>query len=84
MTGSCSPAASAAMAAFWSGGSLAPENLPEVAAPPQLLGSAVASAVMLAAVTPEAKLAAQKRARYLQAAVDIANGGNGRISPAAS
>jgi hypothetical protein len=39
---------------------------------------------MLAAVTPEAKLVAQKRARYLQAAVDIANGGNGRISPAAS
>jgi hypothetical protein len=70
------------MAAFWSGGSLAPENLPEVAAPPQLLGSAVASAVMLAAVKPEPKFAGQKRARYVQAAVDIANGGNGRISAA--
>ncbi len=77
-----SPAAWAAMAAFWSGGSLAPENLPEVAAPPQLLGSAVASAVMLAAVKPEPKFAGQKRARYVQAAVDIANGGNGRISAA--
>jgi len=77
-----SPAAWAAVAAFWSGGSLAPENLPEVPAPPQLLGSAVASAVMIAAVSGEPKFAAQKRARYVQAGIDIANGGNGRISPA--
>ncbi len=77
-----SPAAWAAMAAFWSGGSLAPENLPEVAAPPHLLGSAVASAIMLAAVGSDPKLAGQKRAQYLRAAIDIANGGTGRVSPA--
>ena len=78
-----SPAAWAAVAAFWSGGSLAPENLPEVAAPPHLMGSAVVSTVMLAAVKPDAKLADQKRARYVRAAIDIAMGGNGRIDPAA-
>jgi uncharacterized protein DUF6931 len=77
-----SPAAWAAVAAFWSGGSLAPENLPEVAAPPQLLGSAVVSAVTLAAVKSDPKFADQKRARYLRAAIDIAKGGNGRIDPA--
>jgi len=76
------PAAWAAVAAFWSGGSLAPENLPEVAAPPHLLGSAVASAVMLAAVGSGPKLADRKRASYVHAAVDIANGGNGRAGSA--
>ena len=77
-----SPAAWAAVAAFWSGGSLAPENLPEVPAPPHLLGSAVVSAIMLAAVGSDPKLADQKRAQYVRAAIDIANGGTGRISPA--
>jgi hypothetical protein len=76
------PAAWAAVAAFWSGGSLAPENLPEVAAPPHLVGSAVASAVMLAAVGSGPKLADRKRASYLKAALDIANGGNGRANAA--
>lgn len=77
-----SPAAWAAVAAFWSGGSLAPENSPEVPAPPHLLGSAVAGAVMLAAVKTEPQLADQKRARFLASAVDIANGGTGRLAPA--
>ncbi len=77
-----SPAAWAAMAAFWSGGSLAPENLPEVPAPPHLLGSAVAGAVMLAAVQSKPLLAETRRARYLAAAIDIANGGNGRLATA--
>jgi hypothetical protein len=77
-----SPAAWAAVAAFWSGGSLAPENLPEVPAAPHLMGCAVAGAVMLAAVKSEPQLADQKRARYLASAIDIANGGNGRLQPA--
>jgi len=77
-----SPAAWAAVAAFWSGGSLAPENSPEVPVAPHLLGSAVAGAVMLAAVKTEPRLADQKRARFLASAVDIANGGTGRLAPA--
>jgi hypothetical protein len=78
-----SPAAWAAVAAFWSGGSLAPENLPEIPAPAHLRGCAVAGAVMLAAVKSEPQRADQRRERYLASAVDIANGGNGRLAPAA-
>jgi hypothetical protein len=77
-----SPAAWAAVAAFWSGGSLAPENLPEVPAPAHLTGCAVAGAVMLAAVKSEPQFADKKRTRYLASAIDIANGGNGRLQPA--
>jgi hypothetical protein len=74
-----SPAAWAAVAAFWSGGSLAPENLPDVPVPRHLMGTAVAGAVALAAVQSEPARADQKRERYLAAAVDIANGGSGQI-----
>jgi Family of unknown function (DUF6931) len=74
-----SPAAWAAVAAFWSSGSLAPEGLPEVPAPAHLMGCAVAGAVTLAAVKSEPQLADQKRERYLASAIDIANGGTGRL-----
>jgi hypothetical protein len=76
-----SPAAWAAVAAFWSGGSLGPANLSEIPAPPHLIGAAVAGAVTLAAVQTEPELADQKRERYLSAAIDIAKGGTGRIKP---
>jgi hypothetical protein len=75
-----SPAAWAAVAAFWSGGSMSPPNLPEVPAPPHLLGSAVAGAVTLAAVQLEPGMAEQKRERFVAAAVEIANGGTGRLA----
>jgi hypothetical protein len=39
----------AALAAFWCGDNMAPEGLPPVAPPPQLIGIAVSSAVTLAA-----------------------------------
>jgi hypothetical protein len=74
-----SPATWAAVAVFWSGGSLAPTDLPAVPAPPHLLGVAVAGAVTLAAVQTEPQRADQKRAHYLASAIDIANGGNGRV-----
>ena len=73
-----SPAAWAAVAAFWSGGSMAPPNVPDVLAPAHLLGCAVTGAVALTAVVTEPQFADQKRARFVAAAVDIANGGNGR------
>ena len=79
-----SPAAWAAAAALERRGASSPENLPEVPAPPHLMGCAVAGAVMLAAVKSEPELANQKRERYLASAIDIANGGNGRLAPAAS
>ena len=68
-----------AVAAFWSGGSLAPPNLPAVPPPPHLSGVAVCGAVTLAAVQTEPALAEQKRQRYIEIAIDVANGGSGRI-----
>jgi hypothetical protein len=79
-----SPAAWAAVAAFWSGGSLAPADLPAVPAPPHLLGVAVAGAITLAAVQTDPQHAEQKRAHFVAAAIDIANGGNGRVKPPGS
>lgn len=74
-----SPAACAALAAFFSGGSVAPEDLPEVPIAPHCMGVAVAGAVLLASVRTEPQIADQKRQRYIASALDIANGGNGRL-----
>jgi Family of unknown function (DUF6931) len=71
-------AAWAAIAAFWSGGSMAPKDLPEVPPPPHLLGVAVSGAVTLAAVQPDPQQADEKRQRFVAAGVDIANGGSGQ------
>jgi hypothetical protein len=73
------PAAWAAVAAFWSGPSMAPPDLPAVPPAPHLTGVAVFGAVTLAAVQTEAALADEKRQRYIKIAVDIANGGSGRV-----
>jgi Family of unknown function (DUF6931) len=71
----------AAVAAFWSGGSMAPPDLPAVPPAPHLTGVAVAGAVSLAAVRSDPSLADDKRRRYIEIALDIANGGNGRLEP---
>ena len=72
------PSVWAAVAAFWSGPSLAPPDLPAVPPAPHLTGVAVSGAVTLAAVQTEAPLADEKRQRYIKIAIDIANGGSGR------
>ena len=71
------PAAWAAVAAFWSGGSMAPAGLPEVPPGAHLTGVAVAGAVTLAAVQTDPQKADEKRKTFMAAAVNIANGGNG-------
>jgi len=73
------PAAWAAMAAFWSEGSLAPENAPPVPPAENLTSKAVAGAVMLAAVLQQPEISQEKYAFFIQQAVDIANGGNGKV-----
>lgn len=79
-TGYGTPAGWAAMAVFWSGGSIAPPDNPPVAPAPDLTAKAVVGAVLLAAA--EGGEATQIQARYqtlLAQAIDIAQGGSGRV-----
>lgn len=81
------PAAWSAVSVFWSGGSMAPPGSPPVQPAERLCATAVTSTVLLAAVQTEPELADQKYRRFLEAGVDIAQGGSGRpqqASPAAS
>jgi hypothetical protein len=70
------PAGCAAMAAFWSGGSLAPPHVPAVPPGEQLTGHGAASAVMLAAVLNQPEKAEEKHRAFLAFGVDVANGTN--------
>jgi hypothetical protein len=76
-----SPEAWAAVGAFWSGGSMAPEGQPVVPPAEHLTGVAVSGAVMLAAVRVAPERAPARFQRFLAAARDIAAGGAGRIPP---
>ncbi|MDB5407382.1 MAG: hypothetical protein JWL84_2294 [Rhodospirillales bacterium] len=68
----------AAVAAFWSGGSMAPSDAPIVPPGEGLTAAAVAGAVLLAAVQHEPEKSDDKFRAFIAAAVDIANGGSGR------
>lgn len=73
------PARWTAMAAFWSGGSLAPPGAPEAKPPEDLTAKAVAGAVMVAAALDPAKSELRNKL-FLDYGLDIANGGSGRNS----
>jgi hypothetical protein len=73
------PASWAAMAAFWSGGSMAPPDAPAVPPADNLTAKAVAGAVVLAAVQTEPEKAEAKYRRFLDQGIDIAGGGSGRL-----
>jgi hypothetical protein len=70
------PAGCAAMAAFWSGGSLAPPAAPVVPPPEHLTGHGAGCAVMLAAVLSEPEKAEQKHRAFLKLGSDVAAGAN--------
>jgi hypothetical protein len=72
-----SPAAYAALGAYWAEGSLAPPGAPEVPPDPALSPTAVSSAVLLAAVVKEPHKAEAKHKAFMASGIDIANGGNG-------
>jgi hypothetical protein len=72
------PGVWAAVGAFWSGGSMAPLDLPAVPPAEHLTGIAVAGAVNLSAVMRQPQYAKDKLKSFLGQAVDIANGGTGR------
>jgi len=76
-----SPEAWAAMGAFWSGGSMAPEGQPVVPPAEHLTGVAIAGAVVLSAVRNTPERQELRFLRFLDAARDIAAGGAGRIPP---
>jgi hypothetical protein len=73
-----SPASWAAVAAFWSGGSMAPPEAPPVMPPENLTATAVAGAVILATVQTEPQHAERKYRAFLESGIDIAKGGDGR------
>jgi hypothetical protein len=78
-TGFSSPEAWAAVAAFWSGDSMAPLEAPKVPPQPHFPGLAVAGSVALAAVRGQPVKREARLKRFLVSARDIANGGAGRI-----
>lgn len=82
--GFSSPEAWAAVAAFWSGDSMAPPDAPKVPPQPHFKGLAVAGAVALAAVRGMASRREARLRRFLLSARDIAQGGAGRIEAEAS
>jgi hypothetical protein len=74
-----SPEAWAAVAAFWSGDSMAPPEAPKVPPQPHFTGLAVAGAVALAAARGPAARRETRLRHFLVSAKDIAGGGVGRI-----
>jgi hypothetical protein len=71
----------AAVAAFWSGDSMAPAGQPAVPPPPHAAGAAVAGAVALASVRAFPERREARLARFLGSAREIAGGGVGRLPP---
>lgn len=69
----------AAIAIFWSGGSITPVDTPEVMPDKNLCAKAVAGAILLAAALYEPENISKNYERFLLQGVNIANGGNGRI-----
>lgn len=74
------PASWAAIAAFWSGGSLTAPDAAPVAPGEQLTAMAAAGAVQVAAVHREPQRAEEKYRLFIAQGLDIARGGNGRIA----
>ncbi len=80
-TGYQSPASWAAIAAFWSGGSMAPPEAPAVPPPQHLIGRAVWGAIMIATGTVPPPEVEKRQRQLLDQGLDIARGGNGRSTP---
>ncbi len=70
----------AAAAAFWSGESLTSPEMPPVPPPAELTGTAVWGAITLAALTVEPEKADEKYQFFTKQAIDIANGGSGKLN----
>jgi len=73
------PASWAAMAAFWSQGSMVAADLPAVPPADNLTAKAVAGAVMLSAVAKQADKINDRYIFFLKQGIEIGKGGNGQI-----
>lgn len=74
--GIASPPGCAAAAAFWSGGSLAPPNLPAVPPADHLTAHGTSSSVLMAAVIVEPEKAETKYRAFLARGFEVADGKN--------
>jgi len=73
------PAALAAMAAFYSGGNVAAPDLPELLASPGVCAKLADAATALASIDESVEGMAARARRLLAQALDVAGGGSGRI-----
>lgn len=71
------PASWASVAAFWSGGSIAPPDAPVVPPPEDLTAKAVAGSVMLAVAEMDQSKVEENYKKLLAQGIDIARGGKG-------
>jgi hypothetical protein len=69
----------AALAAFWSGGSMAPQNMPDALPDPKLGPIGVGASVLLSITAGDPKLLNERFKTAIVRGVDIANGGNGHL-----
>lgn len=79
VTGFASAEAWVAVAAFWSGDSMAPPDQPKVPPAPHLAGTAVVGAVILASVRNHPDRQPDRLRRFVASAQDIAAGGAGHL-----
>jgi hypothetical protein len=70
-------AAYAALAVFWSGGSLAPEGMPDAPADPKLGPIGVGASVLLSITRGDPLALTTRFEEAIMRAINIANGGNG-------
>jgi hypothetical protein len=83
-TGFASAEAWVAVAAFWSGDSMAPPDQPKVPPAPHLAGLAVVGAVVLASVRTDPDRQPDRLRRFVASAQDIAIGGAGHLEQEAA
>jgi hypothetical protein len=73
------PASWAATAAFWSAGSIAPKDQPEVSPPEYLYAHAVAGSIALAAVMKDEQNPDPHYVNFIKQGINLAAGGRGNI-----
>lgn len=72
-------AAYAALAAFWSGGSMAPADMPDALPDPRLGAIGVGASILLSITSGDPLTLNERFRAAIARGVDIANGGNGRL-----